>query len=420
MTTNERFERTMSAWLQDDAAFRVADHLDEVLSVTRETRQRPAWSSLERWLPVDTTFRPRSFTVPSGTRVIALAALLLLLLAIAIVAVGSRQRLPEPFGIARNGAMVGSRDGDIYRFDPATGQATPLITGPAFDFGPGFSRDGTKFAFLRSDGRPPAAGPAVLTMMVANADGSDLRAVTPPTRALDWLEWSPDSAHLAYIADGSLRVVDTATGTSTVLKTGQRAHMAEWLPPRGDEIIFRGETSVPGIFAIHPDGSGLRELSTEPPINRFDYGSLAVSPDGSRVAFTRWSNSGIPRVHAIDVATGQEILYPTSAAVTHESAFSPDGRSITYVSETSSRDVQITIAEADGSGNERGIGPIVAPTAEGAVPAFWVFTPDGKAVVARFGTDEGGTTYLIPIDGSDARVLDSGDFAFIDVQRLAP
>ena len=39
-----------------------------------------------------------------------------------------------------------------------------------FDFSPIFSRDGTKLVFLRSDG--PLTEPAVLTLVVANADGS--------------------------------------------------------------------------------------------------------------------------------------------------------------------------------------------------------------------------------------------------------
>ena len=75
MTANDRFDRSLSPWLLDDAAFRVPDHLDEVLSVTRETRQRPAWSSLERWLPVDMTFRPRLFSVPRAGRLVMVAAL---------------------------------------------------------------------------------------------------------------------------------------------------------------------------------------------------------------------------------------------------------------------------------------------------------------------------------------------------------
>ena len=34
------------------AAHRVPGHLDAVLQETSTMRQRPAWSSLERWLPV--------------------------------------------------------------------------------------------------------------------------------------------------------------------------------------------------------------------------------------------------------------------------------------------------------------------------------------------------------------------------------
>ena len=420
MTTNERFERGLSVWLHDDATLRVPDHLGEVLVATQETRQRSAWSSLERWLPVDTTFRPRPFSFPSAGRLLAVAMLILLILAVAVFAIGSRQRLPAPFGTAANGAMLASRDGDIYRFDPATGAETLLLGDPTYDFGPGFSRDGTKVAFLRSDARPPSDRPAMLTLMVADADGSNLRAVTEPTRALDWLDWSPDSAHIAFIADGSLNVVDVTTRTSQRLKTRQPAHMAQWLPPDGKQIIFRSETAAPGIWAINADGSGLHRVSTKPPVNGGDYGSLAVAPDGRRIAFTRWSTSGISRVHAIELASGKDVLYPTSGARTHESAFSPDGKSISYLRETPDHAIQIALANADGSGGERGVGPLVHATSDGPMPVSWVFTPDGKALVARFGTDEGGTIYLIPLDGTDSRVLDSGAFEWIDVQRVAP
>ena len=54
MTTNDAFGRNLSAWLHEDAAHQVPDHLEEVLQRTVTTRQRRAWSSLERWLPMDT------------------------------------------------------------------------------------------------------------------------------------------------------------------------------------------------------------------------------------------------------------------------------------------------------------------------------------------------------------------------------
>jgi hypothetical protein len=134
MITNDRFERTMSSWLHEDATFQVPDHLDEVLEVTKVTRQRPAWSSLERWLPVDTTFRPRFFNVPQPGRVALLAGLIVLLLALAIVAIGSRQqRLPEPFGPARNGQYIASHDGDIYLLDPVTNESRLLPVGDGYE-----------------------------------------------------------------------------------------------------------------------------------------------------------------------------------------------------------------------------------------------------------------------------------------------
>ena len=59
MITNDAFERKVSDWLHADAEHRIPDHLDAVLRRTSVERQRPAWSSLERWLPVDTTFAGR-------------------------------------------------------------------------------------------------------------------------------------------------------------------------------------------------------------------------------------------------------------------------------------------------------------------------------------------------------------------------
>ena len=64
MTTNEQFERGLTAWLHDDAVFRVPDHLDEVLSTTRETGQRPACveePTFHRQVTCPPVFGPRPF-----------------------------------------------------------------------------------------------------------------------------------------------------------------------------------------------------------------------------------------------------------------------------------------------------------------------------------------------------------------------
>jgi dipeptidyl aminopeptidase/acylaminoacyl peptidase len=417
MTSNERVERSMSVWLREDAAFRVPDHLEEVLAATRETRQRPAWSSLERWLPVDMTFRPRLFTTPRAGRLVMVAALILLVLAIAILAVGSyQQRLPEPFGLARNGVFVSSRDGELYLVDPTTADTRVLEVGEGFDFSPIFSRDGTKLVFLRSDG--PLTEPAILTLYVAEADGSEARPVTPPTKSLDWFEWSPDGKRITYMASGQLWVADVASATPVPIKGAGPVHFPTWLPPDGKEIIFRREGRSPAIFAIAADGTGERRaLSKTPANNEFDYQGIAVSPDGKHVTFT-------PGVFALDVATGAEMRFPSLAGTGQRGTapYSPDGKSVAYARVYPDGMFELVVADADGSGDERVIGPKKpGPTDGSSIPASWAFTPDGTALIVRYGDDDAAATQLVPLDGSPPTEIEgSGGLEFVDVQRLAP
>jgi Tol biopolymer transport system component len=423
MTSNDRLERTMSTWLREDAPFRVADHLDEVLSVTAETRQRPAWSSLERWLPVDTTFRPRFFNVPRAGRLVLVAALVIALLGVLVFAIGSRQqRLPAPFGPARNGIFVTSRSGDLYTVDPSTSLSTPLVLGDGFDISPIFSRDGTRIAFLRSDG--PLAEPAILTMMVTNADGTGLHAVTPPTQDLDWFDWSPNGRQVAYMAAGQLWVADASGGVPTMLPGTKPAHFPTWLPPDGKEIVFRQEATDPAIMAIRPDGTGMHALSTKRAENKFDYQGPTVSPDGSLISFTRYSQFGEPSGFLLDLRTSEErrLPAPDGTRADNGGLFAPDGRSIAFVRYYANATWQLILAPVDGSGVGTPIGPRSpgTPQSGNAGVNGLTFTPDGTALLVRYGDDTSATTRLLPIDGSEGRVIDAGEFQFVDVQRLAP
>jgi hypothetical protein len=426
MTTNDVFGRNLSTWLHEDAEHHVPDHLAEVLQRTAATRQRPAWSSLERWLPVDTTLRPRLVILPRASRLVLVAALILILAALAIIAVGSyRSRVPEPFGLARNGLLVTSRDGDLFLMDPTTTDSRLIAGGDDFDFSPIFSRDGTRIVFLRSDGPLPENGPAMLSLYVASADGTAPRALTPPTKSLEWLDWSPNGASIAYMAMGGLYVVDVADGKPRQIKNTGPVHFPTWLPPDGKDIVYRLESAAnPGIYAIAADGTGERRpLSTTPANNEFDYQGIAVSPDGSHVTFTRWSEAGLPRVYALEIATGEETVFPMSkgAGQRGTATYSPDGALVAYARIHAGGGFQLVVADADGSGNERTIGPKKSgPPGGTEVDAAWAFTPDGTALMVRYGDDTQGTTHLMPLDGSAPTALGSGGFEFVDIQRLAP
>ena len=155
MMPDDRFGGTVSVWLQERAGTGAPDYLDDILGRTARTRQRPGWTSIERWPPMDISASRTVLPSRFPLRALALLAILALLLA-AVVAVGvgsQQQRLPAPFGLAANGLIAyGAADGDIHAFDPLTGATRPLITGPAHDETPVFSPDGSKFLFARADG----------------------------------------------------------------------------------------------------------------------------------------------------------------------------------------------------------------------------------------------------------------------------
>ena len=153
MTAFDRFEREIPDLMAELAPPRVPDYFDDMLQQSAQTRQRPAWSAPERWIPMGVIARTQPMR-PLPWRMIAIAVALLLLAGATLLYAGSRPRVPEPFGPARNGQILFSSDGEIVAVDPRTGTATTLITGPETDTDPWFSNDGTTFAFDRSiDGR---------------------------------------------------------------------------------------------------------------------------------------------------------------------------------------------------------------------------------------------------------------------------
>jgi hypothetical protein len=116
--------------------------------------------------------------------------------------------LPAPFGPARNGALVYSADGDVYRLGTADGVPSVIIGGPTDDHDPLFSRDGSKFLFRRS------AESIFEQVGVASADGSDPRIVTGDVEAISALDWSPDGSQFAMVHTLlGLRVVSIVDAT---------------------------------------------------------------------------------------------------------------------------------------------------------------------------------------------------------------
>jgi len=87
MTTRLDLDRTLAEWFRADAGEALPDYLDELAERVALERQRPWWSSPERWLPVTTTTLSGRFAAPRPViYVLLIAALVLGLVGAAIVA----------------------------------------------------------------------------------------------------------------------------------------------------------------------------------------------------------------------------------------------------------------------------------------------------------------------------------------------
>jgi WD40 repeat protein len=417
MTTFDRFEREIPSLMDEIAPPRMPDYIDDMLTTAAHTRQRPAWASLERWLPMDVVARPAPFRAPVLRPLLVVLLIVLLIAAgLALYAGSQRTRLPEPFGPARNGVIVvGDTTRDISLYDPATGSTTTLITDGGTDSDPIFARDGTKFSFLRNG-----------SVWLANADGSDERMIVPGP--VGWFDWS-DSTDRIVVQSGvpeTTSVVDLASGATTVLDLGVELGNPTWRPGH-DQLLSAsaGDDGTMVYSLVNADGSGLHAIEgvAAGAINRAQF-----SPDGSLLTYATWTEEpgkqGV--IHVLDVETGIDRVIPRDDSEANElnPLFSPDGS--TLLIERHGTDAAYEVADGElgyrlvlvpvnGGGSRLPIGPARHSGTSGANVEF---SPDGRQVLATYKEDW--TTWLIDVDGSPQVQLPWTGRNGTTWQRLAP
>ncbi len=417
---NESMDRALADWLREGPEHGSREALERVLAATRRTSQRPGWTFPERWLPMQLTMA----RTPSLRPIVylALVGLLIAALAAAAVFVGS-QRLPEPFGIARNGVVVFEQGGDLIVADGLNGPTRTLLGGPEADSYPLFSRQGDRLAFVRDDGEG-------IQLMAVRPDGSDARELGRFPGEVDRLSWSPDGSALLLnftetgITGFRVAVVQADGSGSRELSLGRAADWAGWRPD-GSHVAFRGrlDDGTSGAFIAGADGTNVRRLPIET-TDLVDFEGLSWTPDGTRLSFmSAGSLAGTTMNWQIGIATidtGGALtdlqwlkLDPESRGETYPT-WSPDGSLFTSIVEKGGRR-QLAIASASGSGPVRPVGP----NADNRASLWTTWSPDGKtlavAVVPSFGDE---SVWSIDVASGEATELQSSK---ADTwQRLAP
>jgi hypothetical protein len=419
--------------LNEIAAPRTPDYVDDVLTVIAGTRQRPRWTFPERWLPMGLIATERvPVRPPIPWRTVAGVALVILaLIAAGLLAAGGPRRLPAPFGIARNGAIL-LGDGDIRIRDAIDGSTRLLVGGPTDDFAANFTRDGTHLVWLRRVSGTPGGNDERLAFFVADADGTNARQASDGLIAPDMWDISADGSMIvAQTGDPSigqkLVTIDlVGTAGTRPLDVHDPQMTMSWpnfLGPNGAEVVFRGRTSTPaglraGVFAVHADGSGLRPLTQTDGLIDGSYQLPQGSPDGRFVTYTRWDPvTQLDAIRVIDLTTGDDrALDPGATRNEAYASFSPDSRSLMFIVYDGTWR-SIWREPLDGSRPAIAVGPRYR-VVDGSYLSGR-FSPDGRSILV---IDEGSQeARLVDVEaGGDGRIIEwtpSDSYAW---QRLAP
>lgn len=243
--------------------------------------------------------------------------------------------------------------GQIYairRLDRQTGDLTDLITGSGGAARAQPSPDGRWIAFVRRvrsksvlylyDRRSGAQRPIFDGLSHDQQEAWAIFGVYPG------FDWTPDSESIIIWAQGKLRRINVATGTAQVIpfaaKVSQRV---------AETVRFQQEVSADSFLVrmirqavTSPDGRTLvfnalghlwqKRLPDGTPVrltgdDHFEH-DPAFSPDGSKIAYTTWSDADLGAVRIMDPSTGRSEKLTEQPGYYHTPSFSPDGTKIVY------------------------------------------------------------------------------------------
>lgn len=182
-----------------------------------------------------------------------------------------------------------------------------------------WSHDGRKMAILHNDLDKR-------DLYVVNADGTELRRISS-TASVDTIAWSPSRQQIAVsVSNQGVYVVDadaTQLTEASRIITQSLGYGPIW-SPNGSQLAFLAD----GIYVIDADGSNLTKFTDQgiyPP---------TWSPDGRQLAFFGSTEDGDAiEIQLLDVVSGIMTTLTNDVAECPGSlAWSPDGSKIAYSS----------------------------------------------------------------------------------------
>jgi TolB protein len=276
--------------------------------------------------------------------VIAVAASVAVVGAVAAIRLAPESKVPRvgstpstPQGeIAYTGGSVALQL-SLFTVDASGGSdPTPVLIDAPYAQVERWSPDGSQIAYLA----PGSGDGNALSIVVANADGSDAHTIVPGFST--WFSWSPDGTQIAYVGVEGLSVVN-ADGTQSHLIDHGRWESVDWSPDGTTLLLsgYPGDTNQLDLYTVTPDGSDLTRLTNDADSEH----AASWSPDGSSILFG-FSPDSVDDDHRMDIAvaaadgTGMRVLTNWSGFDGFP-VWSPDGRWIAFASDRDATQAQI-------------------------------------------------------------------------------
>src|SRR5262245_44390632 len=309
---------------------------------------------------------------------------------------------------------TGTRNADIWVVaSEGSSPPAPLVTGEKSEMAPRFLPDGRRIAFISTrDGAPQ--------VYVADADGGGVRAITKFSAGVQPpLVVSPDGRYVAFVVDVFASCADEACN--------QRMRDAA----EKDPVKMRRLTSLPyrhwdewrenvrhHVFVSEIATGMSRDLTPgdfDSPPHFYEDAALAWSPDGRTLAFVS-NREGRDRemwttnqdIWVVPVTGGAATKVTTNPAADVQPAFLPDGRAIVYRSQRragfESDRWYLTVQPI---GSETGKPRTVFESPDLSVDDFRV-SPDGRTI--WFTAAERGATnlYTVAVSGGTPKLVAAG------------